>query len=96
MKNRNLRYLTREGIKNIGVNRFMSLASVTVLMSCLVMIGCAVLLYLNIDKLVENIEAQNVIMVFLDLRATEEDEAAAEESLKAVGNIASIEKVSRE
>ena len=96
MKNRNLRYLTREGIKNIGVNRFMSLASVTVLMSCLVMIGCAVLLYLNIDKLVENIEAQNVIMVFLDLRATEEDEAAAEESLKAVGNISGVEKVSRE
>ncbi len=96
MKNRNLRYLTREGIKNIGANRLMSLASVTVLMSCLVMIGCAVLLYLNIDSLVKNIESQNVIMVFVNKRATDEEENAVEASLHSVGNIKSVKKISRE
>ena len=64
MKHSNLRYLTREGLKNIFVNRLMSVASIAVLMSCLIMIGCAVLLYFNIDSLLHSIEAQNMIIVF--------------------------------
>ena len=95
-KNRNLRYLTREGIKNIGVNRLMSLASVTVLMSCLVMIGCAVLLYLNIDSLVQSIESQNVIMVFVNKRAGEAEENAVEASLGALENVREVRRVSKE
>ena len=73
-KTMNLRYLTHEGIKNIGINRLMSLASVAVLMSCLVMIGSAFMLFLNVDSLLKNIQAQNVIMVFADLDA---DDATA-------------------
>lgn len=49
----NLRYLTHEGIKNISVNRLMSFASVAVLMSCLVMIGSAFLLFLNVDAMLK-------------------------------------------
>ena len=91
MKNKNLRYLTREGIKNIGANRLMSLASIAVLMSCLVMIGCAVLLYLNIDSLIHSIESQNVIMVFVEKDADEDTVSAVEKNLKAVGNVENVE-----
>ena len=59
-KTMNLRYLTHEGIKNISVNRLMSFASVAVLMSCLVMIGSAFLLFLNVDAMLKKIQAQNV------------------------------------
>ena len=48
-RNRNIRYLTQEGIKNIGINSLMSVASVAVLMSCLVMIGSALLIFLKKD-----------------------------------------------
>lgn len=90
MKNRNLRYLTREGIKNIGVNRLMSFASIAVLMSCLVMIGCAVLLYFNIDSLLHGIESQNVIMVFVEKEANEEVLKDVQTQLEAIDNVESI------
>lgn len=94
-KTMNLRYLTHEGIKNIGINRLMSLASVAVLMSCLVMIGSAFMLFLNVDALLQNIQAQNVIMVFAELNA---DDAAVEQLRTDIGkvdNIASVEFVSK-
>ena len=90
MKNKNLRYLTNEGIKNIGANRLMSFASVAVLMSCLVMIGCAVLLYFNIDARLKSVEAQNVIMVFVEKDA---DENTVKEVQGAIGAIDNIESV---
>ena len=89
-KNRNLRYLTREGIKNVGANRLMSFASIAVLMSCLVMIGCAVLLFFNINSLLQSIEKQNVIMVFVEKNADEETRNEVEGKLRAMQNVSSV------
>ena len=96
MKNRNIRYLTHEGIKNIGINRLMSVASIAVLMSCLVIIGFALLLFFNVDALLENIENQNVVMVFCEVGAEEDTVKATENSIKSLENIASCEYVSKE
>ncbi len=90
MKHNNLRYLTREGIKNIGVNRLMSFASIAVLMSCLVMIGCAVLLYFNIDSLLHSIESQNVIMVFVEKEADEKTVSQVQKELEALDNVENV------
>ena len=68
----------------------MSFASIAVLMSCLVMIGCAVLLYFNIDELLHSIESQNVIMVFVEKDAEEEDIDEVEASLNAIPNIEKV------
>ena len=43
MKGSSLKYLTREGFRNIWVNRLMTLASVTVLLACMVIIGVGAL-----------------------------------------------------
>lgn len=96
MKSRNLRYLTGEGIRNIGTNRLMSLASIAVLMSCLVLIGSAFLIFLNIDNLLENIEDQNVIMVFVDLDADSNTVSQVRDSIVSTENIAGCEYVSKE
>ncbi len=96
MKSKNLRYLTREGIKNISTNRLMSLASIAVLLSCLVMIGFAVLLFLNIDSLLHNIEAENVIMVFVEKGADDEIVETVGNDLKNLDNVEKIEFVSRQ
>lgn len=95
-KTTNLRYLTHEGIKNIGINRLMSVASVAVLMSCLVMIGSAFMLFLNVDSLLQNIQAQNVIMVFADLDADDATVAQLKENIGKLDNIASIDFVPKE
>ena len=57
MKGSSLGYLTKEGFRNVWVNRLMSLASVTVLMACLVIIGLGTMLFFNINSLLDNIES---------------------------------------
>lgn len=96
MKNRNIRYLTHEGIKNIGINRLMSVASVAVLMSCLVIIGFAFLLFMNVDSLLEYVESQNVIMAFCETEATDDVVENTKKTLEAMDNIAICEFVSKE
>lgn len=96
MKNRNVRYLTHEGIKNIGINRLMSVASIAVLMSCLVIIGFAVMLYLNIDSLMQHIGSQNIIMAFCEVDATETEIDDVKDKLGSIENIESFEYVSKQ
>ena len=66
MKIRSVTYLTKEGVKNLWVNRLMTAASVGVLMACMVLIGLAVLISMNIDKALGNLEQQNVIVAFFN------------------------------
>ncbi|MBQ7726381.1 MAG: ABC transporter permease [Clostridia bacterium] len=65
MKMRSLRYLTGEGIKNTWLNRLMSLASIGVLVACMVMIGLAILISQNVNKAIGNLEQQNVVMAYM-------------------------------
>lgn len=95
MKNRNIRYLTHEGIKNIAINRLMSVASVAVLMSCLVIIGFALLLFLNVDSLLNHIESQNVVMAFCEIGAEEAVVADTQRNLELIENIESVSFVSK-
>lgn len=95
MKNRNIRYLTHEGIKNIGINRLMSVASVAVLMSCLVIIGFALLLFLNVDSLLQHIQSQNVVMAFCEVGADEAQVSDTKNRLELIDNISSIDFVSK-
>lgn len=64
MKARSVKYLTREGLKNVWVNRMMSIASVGVLMACMVLIGIAILIGQNVNRAMAKIEEQNVIRVY--------------------------------
>ncbi|MCH5303844.1 MAG: ABC transporter permease [Ruminococcus sp.] len=61
-----LGYLIKEGFKNVWNNRIMSIASVCVLISCLVLTGSAVLFSMNVSKLVESVGDSNETTVYLD------------------------------
>ena len=50
MTGASLKYLIKEGFRNTWTNRMMSIASICVLMSCLVLIGSASMIFLNIDS----------------------------------------------
>ena len=89
MKGSSLKYLTREGFRNIWVNRLMSLASVTVLMACLVVIGLGSMLFFNINSLLDVIERQNVVMVYVDENATDEQTTSLGNQIKVMDNIES-------
>ena len=91
-----LRYLIKEGLKNTWTNRMMSFASIAVLLCCLVLIGSASMMFLNINSIVERIEDENVIMVFIDDNTTDEQISEMGEKLKAIPNIELVEFVSKE
>ena len=65
MKMGSVKYLVGEGVKNTWVNRLMSLASVGVLVACMVIIGLAILISENVNKAVGNLEQQNVVMAYM-------------------------------
>lgn len=96
MKLSSLRYLLREGFRNLWQNRFMSIASIGVLVSCLLLTGFAYLVFANVDHAFDWVYGQNVVAVFVDLENTPEETAEVGEKLKAITNVASVEFVSKD
>lgn len=96
MKGTSLKYLTHEGFRNVWVNRLMSLASVTVLMACLIIMGAGIMIYFNINNVVDKVQSQNVVMVYVADDATEDETAQIGTSLEGISNVESCEFVPKE
>lgn len=65
MKFGSIKYLVKEGFKGAWANRLMSLASVGVLVACMVVIGLAILISENVNMAIGKLEQQNVVQVYL-------------------------------
>lgn len=91
-----VQYLTKEGFRNIWHNKLMSIASIAVLMSCMVIIGCAALIFANINTILDKVDDQNVIVAFIDDGASQEVIDRVGADLKALPNVSEIEFVSQE
>jgi len=61
-----LRYFIKEAFRNIWVNGMMSLASISVLTVCLLLLGTSLLISFNINSIINQIENQNQIVVILN------------------------------
>lgn len=96
MKGTSLKYLTHEGFRNVWVNRLMSLASVTVLMACLIIMGAGIMIYFNINNVVDKVQSQNVVMVYVADDASEDETTQIGTSLKGISNVESREFVPKE
>jgi len=97
MKLNRIGYLIREGFRSISTHRFMSFASVTIIMACLIVMGSVSLLSVNIDLMIGELENQNEVVAFVDESIAKESEARALESaVAAVPNVGSVEFVNRE
>lgn len=96
MKGTSLKYLTHEGFRNVWVNRLMSLASVTVLMACLIIMGVGIMIYFNINNVVDKVQSQNVVMVYVADDASEDETTQIGTSLKGISNVESCEFVPKE
>ena len=96
MKGTSLKYLTHEGFRNVWVNRLKSLASVTVLMACLIIMGAGIMIYFNINNVVDKVQSQNVVMVYVADDASEDETTQIGTSLKGISNVESCEFVPKE
>mgnify|MGYP004599179237 FL=1 len=84
-------YLVKQGFKNLWNNRLMSLASIGVLVSCMLLIGAAVLLAVNVSSIVDELEDQSEAIVYLDDNTTEDDQARIRKAIIATGKISTVE-----
>ena len=65
MRTSNVTYLVKKGISSIWKNFLMSFASFCILMVSLLLVSCAVLLMMNVNKIMSNIEDTNEITINL-------------------------------
>ena len=89
-------YLVKEGFKNLMHNRLMSLASIGVLISCLVLTGSAIMLTINVANIVDSVGDTNVTKVFLDDDLTKLEAVYKGKELKEVDNIVEVEFIDKD
>ena len=87
-------YLVRQGLHSLRANRMMTFASMGVLTVCMVLIGVAYLVGVNIDAMVSYIGQQNETVVYLDFNLSDEQIASADTAIRAIPEVASVTYVS--
>ncbi|NLP26906.1 MAG: ABC transporter permease, partial [Clostridiales bacterium] len=90
MRINSVKYLLKQGTKNIASNKLMAFASFCVLLVSLLLVGFSLLFYMNINSLVAGVEAKNEVIVFLEEDTTDEAINSIHKSLKSIGNIDSV------
>ena len=96
MRGSSFTYLIKEGARNIWVNRMMSLASIGILVSCMLLIGSAILLSINLNGMVGYVETQNEMVAFLEDSADDSTVSLVQTALENNENVDSFAFVSRE
>lgn len=96
MKRYRITYFLSQAVKGLWRNGLMTVASITVLMSCLVVMGSFGLLIFNIDVNLENLGNLNEIVVFVDESKTDEDVALIESQIRMLDNVADVTLVTKE
>ena len=91
-----LGYLFGEGFRGIFKHGFMSFATVTIIIACLIIMGTISLLSINIDALIGDLEDQNEIVAFVDEDMDDIGAAALEQEIRNTENVSTAEFVSRE
>ncbi len=90
MRLSSLRYLIKQGWKNMAANRLMSFASVGVLTACLIITGIATLVFINVNSLVNYMANQNEIVVYLSPEVPDDQAAAMNEQIAAMPNVLEV------
>lgn len=90
------RYLFKDGFRNLSQNAFMTIASVLVLVSCLLLTGSAYLVYENVEHGFEWAYQQNVVVAYAESSATDEQTNTIQQTLKAMDNVADVSFISKE
>lgn len=71
MRTSNVTYLVKKGISSVWKNLLMSFASFSILMVSLLLVGCSVLLMMNVNTIMKNIENTNEITIYLEEGVTD-------------------------
>lgn len=96
MKPHSLGYLIKEGIKGLWKNRTMTIASIGVLISCLLLTGIASLLTLNLSVMMKTVEGTNSVTIFLEDTLPTLKSIQVQEELRKIDNIQDYDFISKD
>ncbi|MDQ0339999.1 cell division transport system permease protein [Caldalkalibacillus uzonensis] len=96
MKIRTLGRHIREGVKNVGRNGWMTVASIISVSITLLVLGTLLILAFNINHMAGNIESEAEIRVLLELEASDEEVQRIEGAIKQIPEVESVTFISGE
>ncbi len=95
MKLYNYTYFLREGVRSIFAHRLMSMAAMSVITACLLLMGSFTLVVTNVEHLLSDIEKKNEVVAYVDETLTEEAARAIEDKILEIPTIASVKYTSK-
>ena len=96
MRTSNVTYLVKKGISSVWKNLLMSFASFSILMVSLLLVGCSVLLMMNVNTIMKNIEDTNEIAIYLGEDVTQKQKDHIRAVLEKNGEISEVTYRSKE
>lgn len=96
MRTSNVTYLVKKGISSVWKNFLMSFASFSILMVSLLLVGCSVLLMMNVNIIMSNIEDTNEIAIYLKENITDTQVEHIRSVLEKNADIADVQYHSKE
>lgn len=91
MRISSVKYLLKEGVKNVWVNRMMAFASIGVLVACLLMTGAATLFSMNLNMAMHTLESDNSVTVYMANDLPTLKSVQVGEEIKKLDNVESCE-----
>ena len=88
-------YLIKEGVRGVFSHGLRAFATVTIIVACLIIMGSFSLLSLNVNSIIDDLEAQSEMLAFVDETWTDDDARALQPYLEAVDNVREVKFVSR-
>ena len=89
MGKHDFRYFFHEGLSNMFSHGFMSFAAVGITVACLLIMGTFTLVAVNMDANLQDLEAENEILAFVEETYTESQTKALQKKLEALPNVTS-------
>ena len=96
MRFNRFKYQLKEGIMNIFNHGFMSLASILITVACLILMGSAILIAVNVNNIIDTLENENEIVAYVNENYSTQEAQALEPELTRLKNVSGVTFVSRE
>lgn len=93
---RNIIYFFREALRSLSRNRLLTLATVSTVCICVLILGVALLITVNAGNFMKHLESDVEIVAFIDKSLTPSQVKGIEEEIRAIPGIDRIKFVSKE
>ncbi|MGY4688959.1 permease-like cell division protein FtsX [Salibacterium sp. K-3] len=96
MKSRTLARHSKEGLKNLGRNSWMSFASISAVTIMLLVVGVFLLLIINMNNFISSVEEDVEVRVYVERGTSDEEQTQLEEELQNLDHVENVTYLSKD